>query len=123
MQTLQFEAAWEKTISVQDRALITEKFQQTKNNKLDGIHCVVIRAARNYRGHFLVTVLIHNFSGQLLSFDEKIVHCQSEQQTFSSEFTIPALLIPSEISMPWTFIFKGVPNIAFSNTTLQITNE
>ena len=104
MQKLQFEAAWDKTISAQDRLLIEQAFYKTKEQ--DGrISCYVIRTAINYKKQLLITTLIHNRTDQQLNFRNREVSIITEAGKFTQNFTIGALEIPPYCSMPWTFIF------------------
>ena len=105
MQRLQFETAWDKTVSAKDRLFIEQLFEQTKGVCCKIIQCVPIRNAVNHRHQLLVTVLIHNFQEQSLQFTNTKVTCQIEEHCFTQVFTIPTLIIPPETSMPWTFIF------------------
>ena len=112
MQKLQFEAAWDKTISAQDRLLIEQAFYKTKEQ--DGrISCHVIRTAINHKKQLLITTLIHNRTDQQLNFRNREVSIITEAGKFTQNFTIEALEIPPYCSMPWTFIFDESINFQF----------
>lgn len=106
MQTLQFESSWEKTISIRDRELITEIFQDS--SMIDGqiIRLVPIWEALNYKGEILITVLIHNSTDIEQIFQkQKIAYIEKETIIAEHTFTVPKLIIKPKTSMPWTFIF------------------
>lgn len=113
MQKLQFEAAWEKTISPQDRLLIEEVFHKTKEQD-KYISCYVIRTAINHKKQMLITTLIHNRTDQQLNFHNREVSIITEPGNFTQNFTIDALKIPPYCSMPWTFIFDESINFLFT---------
>lgn len=113
MQKLQFEAAWEKTISPQDRLLIEEVFQQTKEER-KLVSCCLIRTAINHKKQMLITTLIHNRTDQQLNFHNREVSIITEPGNFTQNFTIDALKIPPYCSMPWTFIFDESINFLFT---------
>ena len=113
MQKLQFEAAWDKTISAQDRLLIEQAFYKTKEQ--DGrISCYVIRTAINHKKQLLITTLIHNRTNQQLNFRNREVSIITASGKFTQNFTINALEIPPYCSMPWTFIFDESINFQFT---------
>lgn len=107
MQKLQFEAAWEKTISTQDRLLIEELFNRTKDDTGNAISCKIIRTAINHKQQVLITTLIHNRTAQLLNFQNREVICVTSEKEIAQIFMIKALRIPPTTSMPWTFIFDN----------------
>ncbi|WP_047982331.1 SLAP domain-containing protein [Ornithinibacillus contaminans] len=105
MQSLVYEAAWDKTISVQDRTLIEETFQKV-NLKEEGVHFTPLRWDKNYKNELLIMVLVHNNTDQELAFDTtKISYIQKERVLAMHTFTLPNLLVKHKTSMPWTFIF------------------
>ena len=105
MQKLQFERAWDKTISQKDRQAIEHLFQQSVEQIEYPISCAILRQAINHKDNMLLTVLIHNFSDQEIAFEDRKVHCQLDEGHITQNFTIHALRIPAKTSMPWTFIF------------------
>ncbi|MEK4426717.1 SLAP domain-containing protein [Solibacillus sp. FSL K6-1523] len=107
MQKLLFEATWDKALSGTDRELIKQIFNK-HTVQLDTVSCYLIRSARNHHNHFLVTVLIHNETAIEQIFIERDVSLQMEYGQYTQKFTQPKLVIPSHISMPWTFIFEHV---------------
>ena len=119
MQNLQFEAAWDKTLSDMDRDLITQVFNKQKV-PLDTVSCDLIRSARNYNNYFLVTVLIHNATATEQMFTERDVSLQTKHGRYKQKFTQPKLVIPSYTSMPWTFIFEHVELDAGDVLTITI---
>ncbi|KHD85459.1 hypothetical protein NG54_09300 [Heyndrickxia ginsengihumi] len=106
MQNLQFEKAWDRTLSAKDRKRIKEIFSETKSISEHSVYFSTLWQAKNYKGELLITVLIHNFRQQLLSFCETPIR-YVEGTTIIAEhiFTIPSLRIEPTTSMPWTFIF------------------
>ncbi|WP_332649558.1 SLAP domain-containing protein [Lysinibacillus sp. 54212] len=106
MQQLQFEAAWDKTLSSQDRDEIQRIFNETKHQNYSTIAFSPIREAINHKEELLITVLVHNFSDNPLIFDHTRLVYSTEQGAIAEKvFSLPALSIPPHTSMPWTFIF------------------
>jgi len=106
MQKLQFESAWDKTISETDRERIYQVFRKTKPSSTKSIELTPLWEAMNYKGELLVTVLIQNFGEQRISFqNEKLQYWEEEKIVAVNSFTLPALKIEPATSMPWTFIF------------------
>ncbi|MDN4494339.1 SLAP domain-containing protein [Ureibacillus aquaedulcis] len=124
MQHLQFEASWDKALAAKDRLKIKNIFDETKD--LNHSDCLFspIREAINHEEALLVTVLIHNFTSHVLSFHNTRLLYSIQGEAIADEiFTLPALMIPSKVSMPWTFIFpKGSysPRATFENGRLEI---
>ncbi|MBD8033975.1 SLAP domain-containing protein [Solibacillus merdavium] len=114
VQKLQFEAAWDKTIAKQDRLIIEQLFHQTKDEDTEEISCCFVRKALNHRQQLLLTVLIHNRSGDVLNFQNREVTCTTTKGVFAKTFTIPNLNIPPHTSMPWTFIFDDEEEFLFT---------
>ena len=114
LQKLQFEQAWNKTISQNDRHAVEQLFQQTVLLQEDYIACPIFRQAINHKNEMLVTVLIHNFSDQELIFENRNVHCLLDDGQVTQNFTIQALRIPEKTSMPWTFIFEDCAEFLFA---------
>ena len=109
MQILQFEASWDKALARKDREKIKELFHETKYKNSSRILFTPIREAINHKEELLVSVLVHNFMDHPLHFEEtKLSYNVQEELLAVHSFTLPALVIPSKVSMPWTFIFpKG----------------
>lgn len=106
MQQLQFEESWGRALSAKDRLLIEKIFNETKQLNNSNFLCSPIREAINHRHQLLVTVLVHNFSGEPLTFNKtRLVYRTQGQVIADNEFTLPTLKIPPFVSMPWTFIF------------------
>ncbi|MGE7667287.1 SLAP domain-containing protein [Ureibacillus composti] len=124
MQQLQFEASWEKTLAPQDLEYIKGIFQETKDLKSSEILFSPIREALNHKEDLLVTVLVHNFSDQPLKFtNTRLLYKIQGDIKAEKAFTLPALVIPSKVSMPWTFIFPKdnyTPSFSFENGQLEI---
>ena len=99
-------AAWDKTLSVQDRDQIERIFHETKYQNYSTIIFSPIRVAINHKKELLITVLVHNFSDFPLVFEQtQLVYSNEKEVIAEKEFTLPALSIPPHTSMPWTFIF------------------
>ncbi|WP_068672633.1 SLAP domain-containing protein [Oceanobacillus sp. Castelsardo] len=128
-QTLQFEAAWDKTIANQDRERIEQEFLKVKENlsREEEIQFTTLRHAINHKGELLVTVLVHNTSNTDFTFYNHNLHYQANGETIAEHiFTIPRFVIEKETSMPWTFIFPTQQILRHeipSNGTLLINNE
>ncbi|WP_148631268.1 SLAP domain-containing protein [Bacillus sp. E214] len=106
MQHLQFEKSWDKALSAQDRSYIEKVFVETKHLNGTGVIFSPIREAINHKEALLVTVLVHNFTDQPLTFNNTRLRYKIQGEVIAeNEFTLPKLVIPNEVSMPWTFIF------------------
>ncbi|MDA3130967.1 SLAP domain-containing protein [Aliibacillus thermotolerans] len=107
MQRLQYEPAWERTLSSGDRREIEEIFQATKEQAEGRVVCLTIREAWNHKDELLVTVLIHNGTAETLQFENRQVTFQKGDTVLAEKhFTHPSLVISPFVSMPWTFIFS-----------------
>lgn len=124
MQQLQFEAAWDKTLSIQDRDEIKRIFNETKQQNYSTILFSPIREAINHKNELLITVLVHNFSSNPLIFDHtRLIYSNEHGILAEREFTLPALTVPPQTSMPWTFIFSKesyTSNLSLQNGQLQL---
>ncbi|MBS4175581.1 SLAP domain-containing protein [Bacillus sp. FJAT-49736] len=108
MQKLYFESAWDKTISEKDRERIREAFHKTSIPHNSQLEFTRLWEAINHKGALLVTVLIHNFDSEELTFHNKLLqYRENEEITAAHPFTLPVPIKP-ETSMPWTFIFPAV---------------
>ncbi|WP_249872632.1 SLAP domain-containing protein [Oceanobacillus saliphilus] len=106
MQKLAFEPSWDKALPAKDRQIIEEAFQNHNIANEPIIELTPLWQARNYRGELLITVLVHNFSHDVFSFNNtKLCYIENEEIIAQHTFTIPALTLNPEISMPWAFIF------------------
>lgn len=107
MQQLAFEAAWDKTISKQDREEIELAFQKSLTKlKDEAIPFTTIWIAQNYKEELLVTALVHNQTNEPLRFHQTSVELWDGDKRLANHiFTIPSLHIKANTSMPWTFIF------------------
>ena len=118
MQQLQFEASWDKALAAQDRHNIKKIFNETKHLNSSGIVCSPIRQAVNHKQQLLVTVLVHNFTDNPLTFNNTRLVYRTQQQIIADDkFTLPTLTIPPFVSMPWTFIF---PEFSYTLITESI---
>jgi len=107
-QTLQFEAAWDKTIANKDREKIKQEFIRVKENlsKEEKIQFTTLGHAINHKGELLVTVLVHNTSNSDFTFHHDTIQYHANGELIAGHiFTIPRLVIEKETSIPWTFIF------------------
>lgn len=124
MQQLKFEPSWNKAVAAKDREQIGRIFLKTKDHINKDILFSPIRVATNHKKEFLATVLIHNFTSQELAFKQtRLVYTVENELVAEHVFTIPALTLPPETSMPWTFIFpvhKHVEGSALPEGTLHI---
>lgn len=106
MQKLQFESAWDKTISEKDRERIQQVFLQTAPVITKNIEFTPLWEAINHKGELLVTVLVQNFGEQMITFqNKKLQYWEDRNMIATYSFTLPALKIEPATSMPWTFIF------------------
>lgn len=106
MQQLQFESSWDKQIAPQDRENIEKIFNETKHLNSSSVIFSPIREAINHKEALLVSVLVHNFTEHPLTLiDAKLHYSVNNEVIAEKEFTLPDLVIPSQVSMPWTFIF------------------
>nr|WP_309098648.1 SLAP domain-containing protein [Fredinandcohnia onubensis] len=113
MQKLVFEAAWDRTISQKDREIIEKLFRDETSE--EGISFTIIRMTVNHKNERLVTAIIHNRTAQYLVFENTpLQFCDGDKLLVEHEFTLPAVQVPPETSMPWTFIFPAdsfeIPN-------------
>ena len=116
MQQLQFEASWDKALSLKDRQHIERLFNETKHLNNSGPYCIPIRVAINHEAALLVTVLVHNYLNAPLIFHNTRLLYSIQAETIAEEiFTLPNLTIPAKVSMPWTFIF---PNGSYKKQSL-----
>ena len=124
MQQLRFEPAWDRTLSTIDRQVIKNIFQETKHIHNSSIIFSPIREAKNHSEALLITVLIHNGTDQPLTIHNKRLQYKIRDEVIGDHlFHLPALSVPSNVSMPWTFIFpKGsyIRNVPFKNGELTI---
>lgn len=109
MQQLQFESSWDKALWTQDRMTIEKIYNDTKHQNNSKIVFSPIREAFNHNEDLLVTVLAHNFTVQLFSFQNIQLRYSIQGELVGDHtFHLPRLTIPAQVSMPWTFIFpKG----------------
>ncbi|MGE8207493.1 SLAP domain-containing protein [Heyndrickxia sp. NPDC080065] len=106
MQKLKFESSWDKTLSDKDRKRINQVFLGSNLSKEDSIQLTPLWQARNYKGELLVTVLVHNFGTQVLSFrDKNLCYVENNEVVAKHKFPLSNLIIEPKTSMPWTFIF------------------
>lgn len=106
MMTLQFEDAWDKTIALADREVITERFEREKNNFSEGLHFSFIKEATNYKNERLITVLIFNKTESDFHIENtNIGFLKNDEPVMTASFTLP-VPIQSHTAMPWTFIFS-----------------
>lgn len=124
MQHLQFEKSWDKALSGQDRSYIEKVFVETKHLNSTGVIFSPIREAINHKEALLVTVLVHNFTDQPLTFDNvRLLYRIGEESIAEMVFTLPNLVVPNKVSMPWTFIFPKesyTPQTFIKNGRLEI---
>ncbi|WP_400246707.1 SLAP domain-containing protein [Niallia sp. JL1B1071] len=106
MQQLQFESSWDKQIAPQDRENIEKIFNEIEHINSSSVIFSPIREAINHKDALLVSVLVHNFTEHPLNFQNATLHYSVNDEVIAKkEFTLPDLVIPSHVSMPWTFIF------------------
>ncbi|MEI3607216.1 SLAP domain-containing protein [Pseudogracilibacillus sp. SE30717A] len=125
-QNIYFEPAWERTISDPDRKVILEKFYRLKEANVANDFITYLWHAYNHRQSLLTTILIHNWSGQAIDFENRLVHCLVGGEKIATEkFSIPCQ-VPAHTSMPWTFIFPKEhvrSSVDFSKCQLIVENN
>ncbi|WP_077619614.1 SLAP domain-containing protein [Bacillus sinesaloumensis] len=108
MQKLQFEAAWDRTISEKDRREIQSTFQEVAPSLEPGIHFTTFRIAVNHKNEQLVTSIIHNCTEESFLFKNTPLQIWNGDTLLAEQaFTISSLQVGPETSMPWTFIFPA----------------
>lgn len=118
MQKLQFELSWDKTLSIKDRERIKQAFLETSFSNHQDFQLTPLWEAFNHKGELLVTVLIHNFGKENLSFNnKKLCYFENNEIVAHNTFTLSKPIVEQETSMPWTFIFPA-PSF-FSHATLE----
>lgn len=104
MQKLYFDPKWDQTIAQIDREKIRKEFQSIETQA--NVHLSFLWAAVNHKRERLITVLIHNPGNESLRFNQVAIGLQEASTLVETAlFTVP-LDIPSQTSMPWTFIFS-----------------
>ncbi len=127
MQKLRFESSWDKTLSANDRERIKQVFLKTSTTTNTSSHLLApLWQAINHKGDLLMTVLVHNFDNQVLSFhNKKLRYIENNNVMAEHIFTLPSLTIENETSMPWTFIFpaeKWNSHAVLENGHLEVVN-
>ncbi|MDY0395182.1 SLAP domain-containing protein [Virgibacillus halophilus] len=106
-QKLQFEPAWDKTISKRDRREIEQTFDSLISLPKSGIHFSLLRQAKNYQNSLLLTVLIHNRNSEPFVFDNPVLQYRMDDLIFARHAFVFSYTIPKKTSLPWTFIFPA----------------
>jgi len=125
MQQLKFEPSWDKALSSKDRIMFQQLFKETSVSDANLTQLVPVWHASNYKGELLITVLIHNFTNQTLSFhNTKLSYIENGKSVAEHTFTHSSLIIEPGVSMPWTFIFpvECLNNPINGNGTLDIVS-
>ena len=104
MQTLNYEASWDKAISKRDRQELEALF-----SSLDTFPpFTVVRHALSHKKELLVTAIVHNTADQPLLFQEqRIMYSIGGKQIAENTFSLSSFIVPPKTSMPWTFIFPA----------------
>ncbi|QFF97667.1 SLAP domain-containing protein [Psychrobacillus glaciei] len=106
MQKLAFEMSWDRALSDKDRKEIERIFLHTNKREFPSARLSLIWRATNHKGDLLVTVLVHNFTDEILIFSEKrVTYLENNEVIAENTFTLSTLIIQPNTSMPWTFIF------------------
>ncbi|WP_179123867.1 SLAP domain-containing protein [Paraliobacillus ryukyuensis] len=106
MQQLQFEDAWKRTISDQDRKLIYQVFNDTVIDTSSTIKVSNVRHDTNHKEEELMISIIHNFSESDFTLSNcYIEYLENKTVIATQHFHFPTITIPAHTSMPWTFIF------------------
>ncbi|WP_313893726.1 SLAP domain-containing protein [Psychrobacillus sp.] len=106
MQKLMFESSWNKALSNKDRKVIEDAFLKTAILNSNSIQFTPLWQAFNHKDELLVTMLIHNFTSELVSFNDiQLRYLENNKMIAEHLFHLPTLVIQPSYSMPWTFIF------------------
>jgi len=107
MQKLQFEEAWDKTISEKDRSFIKEIFKMDMPLE-NRVLLSPFWLAKNYKKEWLLSALIHNGTNEVFTIsNHKISIVVDDQVVHEAVFSVPRLEIKPFTSMSWTFIFPS----------------
>src|SRR5699024_5974773 len=108
MQQLFFEAAWDRTISDQDRRYITELFEAKDHEKGKGLESTYINHSINHRGDLLFTFMLHNYQDIAYSFVDKNASLQDPDGNIITEKYTILVNISQRTNMQWSFIFTSL---------------
>ncbi|WP_051189169.1 SLAP domain-containing protein [Halalkalibacillus halophilus] len=104
MQQLIFEKSWEKQLADRDRKQIESEFQSYEKGS-GQVQLQYLWHTTNYKNEILVFSIIHNFTQEQITIDNKEVHLTTKDgQEHAHTFYVPEPIEP-RTSMPWTFIF------------------
>lgn len=108
MQKLMFDSSWDKALSNKDRKGIEDVFLKTATLNSNNIQFTPLWQAFNHKEELLVTMLIHNFTSELVSFNDiQLRYLENNEMIAEHLFHHPTLAIQPSHSMPWTFIFPA----------------
>ncbi|MGP4081680.1 SLAP domain-containing protein [Pseudalkalibacillus sp. R45] len=104
-----FEPSWEKAIAIQDRNKI-EQLHKKSPIQEGKLTWTPIRAAMNHHGSLLAMVLIQNGTTETFEADGILIDYYEKERgvVASSRFEFSQVVVPSNASMPWTFVFPKV---------------
>ena len=126
MQKLHYESSWDKALPTKDRERIINVFKETSAEHHSAIKFTPLWEATNYRDELLITVLVHNFSNDIVTFNNtKLRYIVNSDVIAEHAFTIPALEIQPKTSMPWAFIFPALSlnnHVNLDNGHLEFSN-
>ena len=115
MQKLQFEQAWDRTLSDKDRKMITALYKETSTSYNEEIHFTPVWQAKNYKGELLITVIMHNYQSEPLRIIEQpFIITYQKEKIAENIFSLP-FKIDAKTSMPWTFIFPTGSFVGFED--------
>lgn len=116
-QKLQFEPAWDRTISAKDRNEIKQTFDSFVAKLPDaGIHFSPLWQATNHQDNLLLTVLIHHCDAEPFAFRNPVMQYRLGTIILARHTCDFSYTIPGKTSMPWTFIF---PKGTYSEQAMQ----
>jgi|GEM_PF-877708 len=106
-QTLFFQEAWERTISLTDKEEIIKLFERSSSERKPGeVSFIPFRVALNYKGDILATVLIQNeVNSKVELLDFSLSLFDKEGYIATESFSYSNIALPPNSTMPWTFIF------------------
>ena len=118
---LNYEDAWRRTISKQDKERIDQLFKTSVLPEDGVIGFLPIRLARNYKGELLASVIVQNHTSDDLQFQGVSLQLHISDKIMAMEvFDYPNLTIQANSSTPWTFIF---PSSAQEDSLNPVINE
>ncbi|WP_261131196.1 SLAP domain-containing protein [Bacillus sp. Marseille-Q3570] len=101
-----FDPSWERAIANQDRNRI-EQLHKKSPIQEGKLTWTPIRAAMNHQGSLLAMVLIQNGTSETFKAADILLDYYEKERGLvaSSRFDLSQVVLSSNTSMPWTFVF------------------